>query len=425
MSIRKNSIPILLVAALCGCSVQDDTLWGSHNGGIAVRPEATAIGSHTPDTRAAAEPLAEGSTVRIVAYTDASLSAAAYNGEGCYVVDGGTLVPCTTDADGKLLSRGGSTDGLWVRGGESYHFFAVTPAVAVDATQTPPATNVKNLMDFASSLTSDIVVARGASTVSVSLNTLQRKCAHLSFVFDRVWTNVARTEIQSVTLTQMTDEPQQAAGTGDLPADAAHARTIVIGKPYFTTDATEPWLASGGVAVLPKASGSIELTLNVCFNGSATPTELTATGIAPITFLKGLNYTFRVKLKDGVVVLTLEVEPWTVHEAGGNAGVPPAGSGSGPWEGSGSGGDAGTSPAEIVIGGWTNVVWNGTAGSGLSQILPPGWEGSASGGDAGSGSGAFVISGWQSLLREGDVGTGPGSIVPPGWTEHVTDTEVG
>ncbi len=452
MSVTKHIVFILLATVLLyGCSAGEEERPGPDNGGVAVSLGTVAIGSEQAATRATAdEPLAEGSTVRIVAYTDASLSAATYAGEGCYVMDGGTLKPCTTDADGNLLSQGGVTDGLWLRGGASYHFFAVTPAVAVDHTQTLPTAKVKNLTDFASSLTSGtggagIAIAKGASKVSVTLSTLQRRCAHLSFAFDRVWTNVTRTEIQSVKLTQMTDEPQQVAGTGDLPTDASHTQEITIGKPHFTTDATSPWLASGGAVVLPKASGSLDLTLSVCFNGSATPTELMATDIPALTFLKGLNYTFRVKLKDGVVVLVLEVEPWTVHasdsEAGtppvgggtgpwegsdsnGSAGTPPGGSGTGPWEGSDSNGSAGTLPSSIIIGSWTDIVWNGSSGSGPSQIQPPGWEGSTSGGDMGSGPASVIISGWRNASWSGNVGSG-GEMEPPEWTNSDISGTVG
>lgn len=431
--IRNILFTFLAAMVLYGCPAEDNERPGPGNGGIAICPSPTTIGSDVSQnaTRGGSpELLTDGSTVRIIAYTDAGMSAAAYSGEGCYVMEGGALKPCATDADGKLLSKGSATDGLWLRGGASYHFFAVTPAVAVDATQTPPAANVKNLADFASSQTSGaggagIAVPKGASSISITLNTLQRRCARLAFAFDRVWINVVRTEIQSVKLTQMTDEPQRVSGTGNLPANAVHTHTVTLGKSCFTTDGTSPWLASGGAVVLPKSSGELDLTLSVCFNGSATPTELKATGISPLIFAKGINYTFRVKLRDGVLQLVLEIEPWTKHVSNGNAGTPPNGSGSGPWEGNVSNGNAGASPTSIVIGSWTNIVWNGSMDSGPSQMQPPGWDSNTSGGDTGSSSSPVIVSGWQKALWSGEAGAGSSGLIPPGWTGSDISGEVG
>ena len=397
---KRFSIGTLFIASLflASCAQDDNERPGPGNGGIAVSLDAAAIGSEQAGTRAASdtEPLAEGSTVRVLAYTDAGMSASAYSGEGCYVMDGGALKPCTTDAEGKLLTKGGATDGLWLRGGASYHFFAVTPAVAVDATQTLPVANVKNLADFASSLTSGtggagITVAKGASSVGITLNTLQRRCAHLSFAFDRVWTNVTRTEIQSVKLTQMTDEPQQAAGTGDLPADAPHAKELTIGKSHFATDGTSAWLASGGAVVLPKSSGGLDLTLSVCFNGSATPTELKATGISPLIFAKGLSYTFRVKLKDGVVVLVLEIEPWTAHRSDTEAGTPPASVVIGSWSHVVWNGSTDGGPHLITVSGWKPVLWSGSVGSSAETDLPEWTNNNISGGVGGATANCYIV----------------------------------
>ncbi len=86
-----------------------------------------------PDSRAAAESLSAGSTVRVAAYKRRASGATAdiaqdtYVSEAAYEVqEDGSLKPCAVDSEGKVTSSAG--DAMRLSAG-AYDFYALTPAL--------------------------------------------------------------------------------------------------------------------------------------------------------------------------------------------------------------------------------------------------------------------------------------------------------
>lgn len=132
---------ILFVAGIAGACHDSESASGRPDGievGFALRGvgiSASVQPQVRPDSRAAAESLSAGSTVRVAAYKRRASGATAdiaqdtYVSEAAYEVqEDGSLKPCAVDSEGKVTSSAG--DAMRLSAG-AYDFYALTPAFAV------------------------------------------------------------------------------------------------------------------------------------------------------------------------------------------------------------------------------------------------------------------------------------------------------
>jgi len=266
--------------------------------------------------------LSTGTTVRVLAYqrvgASSDLSADIYMGENTYVTaSDGSLSACVTDDEGKVTSDTG-TD-MTLRSG-TYDFYAVTPALAV--TRNSGATvSVDHGKDYATSLTENVSIGTSSTNQSVTLTTLDRKCAQLIFNIDRGAESVTSVIVDELTLSEIATAPLTGSLAADLPAAATNSGTVSLASSAFTADATNAWKASGSVAILPKSSATYELTLTARFNGSSTARTMSTT-VPAIAFEKGMQYTYTLQLYGDKIVLKLsstsswETTSWSADAVG-------------------------------------------------------------------------------------------------------------
>ncbi|MDE7005858.1 MAG: hypothetical protein K2O82_04980 [Alistipes sp.] len=193
----KKLLFILLLAVATGCHKSDDGASAPQGGEVTVdftlagvravvRPAAAPAvradeGATTPTTGTPVA-LAEGATVRILAFARAAANADIANdtfiAEATYVADAsGALTPCVVDADGAVTT--GTAKAMRIPPAEyKYDFYAITPAVAVPDHR---AVSVGHGVDYACSLTSEEITPRLSGAQTVALNTLVRHCTQLMF----------------------------------------------------------------------------------------------------------------------------------------------------------------------------------------------------------------------------------------------------
>jgi len=266
--------------------------------------------------------LSTGTTVRVLAYqrvgASSDLSADIYMGENTYVTaSDGSLSACVTDDEGKVTSDTG-TD-MTLRSG-TYDFYAVTPALAV--TRNSGATvSVDHGKDYATSLTENVSIGTSSTNQSVTLTTLDRKCAQLIFNIDRGAESVTSVIVDELTLSEIATAPLTGSLAADLPAAATNSGTVSLASSAFTADATNAWKASGSVAILPKSSATYGLTLTARFNGNSTARTMSTT-VPAIAFEKGMQYTYTLQLYGDKIVLKLsstsswETTSWSADAVG-------------------------------------------------------------------------------------------------------------
>lgn len=307
------ALPLLLLL-LGGCSYRElPDLPGDAYAVHFSTPGMLGATTGQADTRALIpENMAAGTTVRVLAYkrlgAGPDITVDTYAGENTYVVDAaGELSPCVTDADGVLTA--GTPGELYLRE-DTYDFYAVTPALAVDRAS-GTVVRVPHRTDYATGRTEAVVVQKpatlGTDKQVVTLSTLERRCARVSFAVTRKFGNVTRVQVQQVQLTRMADAPLQGVPAGDL-APAANGTTLTLTAAEFTPGAN-PWEASAGVNVLPKTEEAYALEMQVRFNEETDVTELTAP-VGAMMFQKGYHYAFNLVLKGNTIGLTLTVAPW-------------------------------------------------------------------------------------------------------------------
>lgn len=341
-----------MVAAACGCSRSEDPAPETGTvelrfglGGISV--EAAPAGM----TKATAERLAAGTTVRVAAYvrsgSDADLTQDSHAAEATYLVqDDGTLIPCTVDASGASTGTAGAS-AMHLRAG-TYDFYALTPALPLADNK---QVSVGHGTDYACSLTSACSVTAGAASQSVTLAMLERRCSLLGFSVTRRSDHITSAEIVSVGLGRIAQAPAAALLGQALPVGAG---TGTYSFPEGTfTQGPESYQSYGADETLPKGNAAFDLVMGVRFNGAADPTALEAE-IPAMAFAPGLRYNFDVSLEGKYIVLTLTVAPWNEVPA---------------WEMP----DIGESPlAGVVVGQWEIADWNTGIGDYFTPVLGPG-----------------------------------------------------
>ncbi|WP_071145234.1 BF2992 family fimbrillin-A clan protein [Bacteroides ihuae] len=292
---------ICLLSIFSSCSELEKSLQESKD----VKISFSVVESSTRSATTRSTSLTTGTTVRILVYqrsgTTPDLAMDTYVTENTYVMKAdGSLSACVTDDNGNKTSDLGTT--MYLRSG-TYDFYAVTPALKV--TRSSGATvSVDHGKDYATSLTGAVNISDPSTAQSVTLATLDRKCAQLVFKIDRGAESVTSVIVDELALSEMATAPLTGNLAADLPAAATNSGTVSLAGSAFTADATNAWKVSGSVAVLPKSSTTYGLTLTARFNGSSTARTMTTT-VPAIAFEKGMQYTYTLQLYGDKIVLSL------------------------------------------------------------------------------------------------------------------------
>ena len=334
-----------LPAVLLLCSCTEGELLLRDREPFAVQFSASGIG--TEAVTRASSPLADGATLRVLAFRrvggSPDLQADEYMGEGTYKAAGGNgaLTPVSS-----LLLRAGT-----------YDFYALTPALAV----TNPdgggaglscAVSIGHDVDYTTSLTGQQTVV-GASA-PVLLNDLGRRCTKLIFELSPKAGNITSVGVESAGLTNMTHAPIEAALHTALPVAGVGQddELTIAGSEFSAPDADLN--TSAATVTLPREAGRFRFKMNVAFNGKAAA-EFAADMPETLVFAPGTQYRFTMKMKGGSIQLILTVLPWGESVMGGQ-------------------GDIGAfTPITIDVGSWENVTIPGETGGGNTTVSTGQW----------------------------------------------------
>ncbi len=336
----KKLLFILLLAVATGCHKSDDGASAPQGGEVTVdftlagvravvRPAAAPAvradeGATTPTTGTPVA-LAEGATVRILAFARAAANADIANdtfiAEATYVADAsGALTPCVVDADGAVTT--GTAKAMRIPPAEyKYDFYAITPAVAVPDHR---AVSVGHGVDYACSLTSEEITPRLSGAQTVALNTLVRHCTQLMFSIAPDSDTDAAQKITEVAFTSVELKYISPAPYKDnicsvwkpdswiipLTSEASVAAcNYVVPQSKFSPVEGSKVSFVGSDVVLPKKKADFVLKMELAFNGVSATSPLTAP-IKGLALAAGYSYKFAVKLQGAKLVLKLVVTPW-------------------------------------------------------------------------------------------------------------------
>lgn len=360
---------LLLTSAmlvLFGCS-ESDGVQGTDDGKVAVsfilpgiRAEvapAESVASTRAEGDVATEPFAEGVTVRVAAFRRAGAAAAlasdTFVDDGTYmaVKEGEEIVlkPCTIGADGAgTLDEAGR---LRLAVG-IYDFYAITPALSLRSDNR--SVEVEHGIDYASAPTLAVQVERQPSGTaqSVELDVLERRCSKLSFAISRLHPNVDKAVFNSVKLGRIAAAPVTPLLNEAIALGANTGEYTFPSGTFAELNESTKYLSGGFDEVLPKSTGTFDLSMNVTFN-DGDPTDLTAE-VPELSFAPGYQYNFNLKLIGNLIELELVVMPWVD--------VPV-------WDTE----FGGSSTSVIVtVGSWEIVAWDTTIDGSYSLVVGPG-----------------------------------------------------
>lgn len=268
-----------------------------------IEPAEGVSAAAAPGSKAA---LADKTTVRVIVFrpNSGTPSSANYIAEQTYYMNGNKLVPCTVNADGSFIAA--NTDGELSLPASRYDFFAVTPALPLNADHMTVA-NVPNGVDFAMSVTANVAVDTDRT---VTLTQLARKCANMNIVVQNAVDNASLTAV-SVT----------SNGNGVRLGNLAPAQNIVIGNKDFTpASGTTSFIVAassftkvnntkmtGSVALLPRLGASrMSFSFDLTYTISSSTTRSTFTGtVGNLALEKGKAYTLTLTMKQSGASLTV------------------------------------------------------------------------------------------------------------------------
>ena len=316
-----SGLLLCMAALLAGCSKDPAGEPGSPQGGVVpVSFAAPAIGQETaaqsasaasqaqngqsPATRAA---LAENTTVRVVAFTAATGNPAQANyvAEQTYYMSGGSLLPCTVNADGSFKAVAPDAKMELERG--SYDFYAITPALPLGSDKA--TVSVPHKVDYAASATKGVTVD---ASKTYTLTQLDRKCVRVTFVIKK---SANFTELTALSVTpsgaglSMPNLPaaQSVKMDADIPATAGSETLTVPASAFTNTDATT---ATAATVLLPLAAADILLTCDLTYTtatGSSRQTSFSSTA-KNLALEKGKHYTFTLTIYPFDVSFTVKAE---------------------------------------------------------------------------------------------------------------------
>lgn len=246
--------------------------------------------------------LAEGSTVRIVAYpAGASVTASAPVAEGTYRVVSSALTPCVTDDNGTVTGTA-ATDMLLVGG--NYDFYAWSPAVKASGAGAVPVAHGTDL----------VAAAIGAKPVSggavrIELPPFDHKTAQVRFTITRYPDDAYTTDIAlgegGVKLNAMSASPAVYAVGGEVAVGAQTGSHTLPKGNFVRMDA---YTLEGGDEVLPRAEGKFTVDFDLVVNGAA---KKLSAEVPALALEAGKSYAFRAVLEQNRVrVFLTSVSDW-------------------------------------------------------------------------------------------------------------------
>lgn len=380
----KKALFILLLAAATGCHKSDAVSVPEQDGDrvtVGFALGQISASAKPASTRAVAEePLAVGTTVRVLAFQRAAGAASAditadkYVAEATYVVeeitgDGGAkelrLKACNVNPTTGAVDAANTATPAEIRlRADKYDFYAFTPAAAIAS---PWEVSIAHGVDHASSCTADVAVAPNLAgavpvyTQTVSLDVLMRKCAKVSFSFNRKpeSNSIKKIVVKKVELSKIAHSPATSVlcetlsiGANDGSYDGFPTGTVTY------PDSGDPTKFDCFDEVLPKSSGDYQLSITVNCNDADKDMELSAPisndnplHQSMLAFEPNKQYNFEIVLKGNIFTLILQVGDWNE--------IPGWGSGLGSWP-----------EASIVVGEWTVVEkWETDLGGDLVPVV--------------------------------------------------------
>lgn len=287
-------------AVLLLCSCTESELLPRERQPFAVQFSASGIGVEVATRESSSLPLADETTLRILAFRRAGespdLSTDEFMGEGTYkAVNGNGAL----EAVSALLLREGT-----------YDFYALTPDLTVDHSGDglTCTVSVGHGVDYATSLTVAKTVSEASP--SVRLDDLGRRCTKLIFELAPEADNIISVSIESASLTNMTQAPVAATLHAALPVEEA-AQTeelFIAGSEFSAPDADLK--TSAARVILPRKAGKFRFKMKAKFNGRGDAEEFVADMPETLAFAPGRQYTFSLKMQGGTVRLELTVAPW-------------------------------------------------------------------------------------------------------------------
>lgn len=313
----------------------------------------SASGIGTEAVTRASSPLADGATLRILAFRrvggSPDLQADEYMGEGTYQAGGGNGA---LTAVSSLLLRAGT-----------YDFYALTPALSVSnpdgagngtgtGTGTQCTVSIGHGVDYATSLTEGQTVVGAGSPVLLS--DLDRRCTKLIFELSPKAGNITSVSVESAGLTNMTHAPIEAALHTALPVSgvAQDDELTIAGSEFSVPD--QALNTSASTVTLPREAGKFRFKMNVSFNGKP-EAEFAADMPETLVFAPGTQYRFTMKMKGGSIQLILTVLPWGESVMGGQDDI------------------GAFTPITIDVGSWENVTIPGETGGGNTTVSTGQW----------------------------------------------------
>ncbi|MDE5962796.1 MAG: BF2992 family fimbrillin-A clan protein [Alistipes sp.] len=321
-----------------------------------VSSDECLTGTRAAETDADVEivPLDEHVTVRVVVYqrtgANADIATDKYITDATYVTvkedERMVLKPCAIGSDGTVTVK--ESERMQLRFG-TYDFYAVTPALALDADHR--RVDVNHGVDYATSLTGAIEVKLqpGGAAQQVTLTHLERKCSRLHFSISRSHQNIVKAVFNSVKVGKITKDPvtallHAAIATGDNTGEFEFPTGT-----FAELNEESKFLSVGASEVLPKSKAAFELAMNVAFN-DGDPTDLKAT-VPEIAFAPGFEYCFNLRLNGDMLELRLQVLPWNeVPEWDATIGNP-------------------GSALIIIVGTWEVTGWNTSFGGQFTPVI--------------------------------------------------------
>lgn len=262
-----------------------------------------ASGQGASSTRAASAP-ALNTTVRVIAYKSGSGNPAQanYADDRAYYWDGTKLVPCTVDEGGNKIDGTAQPMELLRKG--AYDFYAVSPALPLAEDKTTLNTAVANGMDYATSVTK---IASLAVDGAITLETLERQCARVSFKVmanSSEWVAPTSMSINSVTIGGLSDAQSGVTPGAALTAATGGTESLTLQSGDFfgsgTTYVVEPRL------VLPMEDATLTFSFDLVMDGVRT----TFDDELRFSPERGKNYTVTAEIS-AENALSLAVAEWS------------------------------------------------------------------------------------------------------------------
>ncbi|WP_298064897.1 fimbrillin family protein [uncultured Rikenella sp.] len=306
----------------------------------------------------ASGPLAAGSTVRVVAYQRGAAGQAApdlpndtWKASATYRVESdGSFVPCFVNDDGSDSGASGAKT-MELHNG-TYDFYAYSTARKLES-DNRTVKGVGHGEDFMGAYVGSQTISRSANTVALPF---EHECAKTTFRIEPVTAaNGGLTSdslfADSVVMHNMATSPAADYTIGsDLASTVGGTNDSGVIRTFAYLNAAQKGDgASGSGIFLPKSTGKkVPAEFYIKVNKTR---YLLKADLPDMAFLKGRNYTFTARVKQGSVDLVLNIVPWNqVAQNDPNMGA---------------------DNSSILIGSWGGVDWSGSMGGNTDQVTAP------------------------------------------------------